>query len=42
VPPELPASYPFACECGRAGCSAFVNLALPAYEASRQVLAAGH
>lgn len=42
VPEAFPESYPFACECGKAGCSAFVNLALPMYEASEQVLFEGH
>lgn len=42
VPPVLPRGYPFACECGQAGCAAFVDLSLPAYDAGDQVLAPGH
>lgn len=42
VPPTMPSDYPFACECGQAGCSAVVSLTLPTFQALRQVVAEGH
>jgi hypothetical protein len=42
VPPQWPATYPFACECGARSCDAIVELPLTAYEAAPCVVAPGH
>jgi hypothetical protein len=42
VPPDLPPSYPFACECGRPGCATLIALSLTEYESRPRVLAPGH
>lgn len=42
APHEPPRAYPFACECGRLGCSAQVELALADFQATRRVVAQAH
>lgn len=42
VPPTLPASYPFACECGSPGCATLTPLSLAEYESNPRIIAAGH
>jgi hypothetical protein len=42
VPPNLPESYPFACECGSPGCVTLISLSLTEYESCPRLLASGH